>query len=333
MGKEDAEVFLDLYNDFIAKLEHYWEQLNTLATHWAKVDKFRAAWEEVDKADTVVEDKGTFVRIKRPIPPAFPADVDKAVKECEAECRRIDGECSELFGALQQDMAIQGRWDLTLPQFEYCDRKEHDDQSFARRFHEIREKAIGRKLYWSKFVKLPARHAEETPAPQAGQSGKALSRTIDDIVGNGESSEVEFKTTLRINQHTGKKDPKMELAVLKTIAGFLNTNGGTLVIGVSDDGKVLGIDVDGFGNEDKMSLHLVNLIKDRMSPTIMPFIHARFEDYKGCRVMVIECSKAGAPVFVKDGNVELFYIRTGPSTTELRASQTHEYIKQHWCPK
>jgi hypothetical protein len=154
--------------------------------------------------------------------------------------------------------------------------------------------------------------------------------SIEDIVGNGESSEVEFKSTLRVNQHTGNRDPRMELAVLKTIAGFLNTNGGILTIGVTDDGTLLGIDADGFENEDKMSLHLVNLIKDRMSSTIMPFIHARFEDYKGCRVMVIECSKVRTPVFVKDGNVERFYIRTGPSTTELSASQTQEYIKQRY---
>ena len=157
--------------------------------------------------------------------------------------------------------------------------------------------------------------------------------SIEDIVGNGESSEVEFKSTLRVNQHTGNRDPRMELAVLKTIAGFLNTNGGILTIGVTDDGTLLGIDADGFENEDKMSLHLVNLIKDRMSSTIMPFIHARFEDYKGCRVMVIECSKVRTPVFVKDGNVERFYIRTGPSTTELSASQTQEYIKQRYKGK
>lgn len=154
--------------------------------------------------------------------------------------------------------------------------------------------------------------------------------SIEDIMGNGESSEVEFKSTLRINQQTGNRDPRMELAVLKTIAGFLNTNGGFLMIGVTDDGTLLGIDADGFENEDKMSLHLVNLIKDRISPTIMPFIHTRFEDYKGCRVMVIECSKARTPVFVKDGNIERFYIRTGPSTTELSASQTQEHIKHRY---
>ncbi len=151
---------------------------------------------------------------------------------------------------------------------------------------------------------------------------------LSDILSNGESSEVEFKSTLRMNLHTGSKDPRIELAAIKTIAGFLNSNGGILTIGVADDRTPLGIEADGFENEDKMSLHFVNLIKERIGPSMMQFIHVRFEDYDSCRVMVIECSKAKSPVFVKDGNIERFYIRTGPSTTELSASQTQEYIKQ-----
>lgn len=154
--------------------------------------------------------------------------------------------------------------------------------------------------------------------------------SLNDIIANGESSEVEFKSTLRVNLHTGTKDPRIELSALKTIAGFLNSNGGILTIGVADDRTPLGIDADSFDNEDKMSLHLVNLIKDRIGATIMQFIHARFEDFDNCRVMVIECSKALTPVFVKDGNIEHFYIRTGPSTTELSASQTQVYIKQRF---
>ena len=154
--------------------------------------------------------------------------------------------------------------------------------------------------------------------------------SIKDIIVTGESDQVEFKSTLRTNLHTSNKDPRMELAVLRTIAGFLNTNGGVLTIGVADDRTPLGIDADGFENEDKMCLHLVNLIKERIGPSIMQFIHVRFEDYDSYRVMVIECSKAKTPAFAKDGNIERFYIRTGPSTTELSASQTQEYIKQRY---
>lgn len=157
-----------------------------------------------------------------------------------------------------------------------------------------------------------------------------LALSIDQIVQIGESNTVEFKSTLRLNLHTGKTDPRMEHAVLKTIAGFLNTHGGILTIGVADDGTTVGIEQDGFKNEDAMSLHLVNLIKDRMGPTVLQFIHMRFEDYDGHRVMVNECSSAKAPIFMKDGNIERFYIRTGPSTTELTASQIQDYIKQRF---
>lgn len=153
---------------------------------------------------------------------------------------------------------------------------------------------------------------------------------IEAFIENGESSEVEFKSTLRVNLHTGKADERIEKAALKTLAGFLNAKGGTLIIGVSDDGTPIGMDSDDFANEDKMSLHLVNLVNSRLGPQNMSHIHPRFEDFDGHRVMVLECAKAGTPVFMKDGDIERFYIRTGPSTTELLLSQAQNYIKQRF---
>jgi len=153
---------------------------------------------------------------------------------------------------------------------------------------------------------------------------------LSQVVMNGESEAVELKSTMRTNLHTGNKDPRMELAVLKTLAGFLNTNGGTLIVGVSDDGSPIGIETDGFPNEDKMGLHLVNIVKSRMGIQAMTSLHAHFDDHDDCRVMVVKCRRAPSPVFVKDGETERFYIRTGPSTTELSASQTQEYVKRNF---
>jgi len=153
---------------------------------------------------------------------------------------------------------------------------------------------------------------------------------LSKVIMTGESEEVEFKSTLRINLHTGNKDPRIELSVLKTLAGFLNTNGGTLVIGISDDGSPVGIQADSFENEDRMSQHLVNIVKARMGVTAMTNMHARFDDHEDNRVMVIRCGKSPTPVFVKDEDRERFYIRTGPATTELTASQTQEYLKQRF---
>jgi predicted HTH transcriptional regulator len=122
----------------------------------------------------------------------------------------------------------------------------------------------------------------------------------------------------------------MELAILKTIAAFLNMSGGTLIIGVTDDGNPVGIETDKFPNEDKMYLHLVNLIKDRMGPSSMMYIHPRFDDYQNVRVMVVDCTPGKSPVFLKDGPIERFFVRTGAATTELTASQMHDFIKQRF---
>jgi hypothetical protein len=153
---------------------------------------------------------------------------------------------------------------------------------------------------------------------------------LSKLVMNGESEAVEFKATLRTNMHTGNKDPRMELAVLKTLAGFLNNNGGTLIVGVFDDGTPVGIQADGFDNEDKMNLHLVNIIKSRMGITAITNLHIHFDDHDEFRVMIAKCQKSPAPIFVKDGDAEHFYIRTGASTTELSPSQTQDYIRQRF---
>ncbi len=167
---------------------------------------------------------------------------------------------------------------------------------------------------------------KEGPSPQVVQEEFDLLS----VLSNGENDATEFKSTLRTNLHTGAADKRMELAALKTLAGFLNTDGGTLIVGVSDDGSPVGIKSDGFPSEDKMSLHLVNIVKDRMGPEAMTAMNIHFDDYKDNRVMVIRSKRSSVPVYVKDENIERFYIRTGPSTTELTLSQAQSYIKQRF---
>ena len=169
-------------------------------------------------------------------------------------------------------------------------------------------------------------------ASGSAASGPALSALVpvEELVSAGESSDTEFKSTLRTNLHTGQSDPRIEHAALKTIAAFVNSNGGTLIIGVSDDGTPVGIDADKFPNEDKMYLHLVNLIRDRIGPQHMMFIHPRFDDFEDVRVLIVGCQKGRAPLYVREGGTERFYIRTGAATTELSASQMHQYISHRF---
>lgn len=135
---------------------------------------------------------------------------------------------------------------------------------------------------------------------------------------------------MRVNLHTQQRDQKIEFTALRAIASLLNSNGGTLIIGVSDDGRALGLEIDGFENEDKMSLHLNNLIHDRIGSHHSAHIRVRFEDYDDNRIMAVTCSRARVPVFLKDAGSEKFFIRNGPATRELSGSQQLEYIKSRF---
>ena len=151
-----------------------------------------------------------------------------------------------------------------------------------------------------------------------------------DMVRAGESDIVEFKSTLRTNLHTNKPDKKMEFAILRTLAGFLNTNGGTLVVGVSDDGTPVGIEADNFATADKLILHLTNIVNARIGPNAMTLIHAGFDDFEDSRVLVVNCQRSPTEVYVRDDNAQRFYVRTGPSTTELTGSDMVEYVNQRF---
>ncbi|ACY20451.1 hypothetical protein Gbro_1143 [Gordonia bronchialis DSM 43247] len=67
---------------------------------------------------------------------------------------------------------------------------------------------------------------------------------ITELIAGGESDHVEFKSTARINLRTEQKDPRMEHVIVKTVSAFVNADGGTLLIGVDDDGTPLGLDAD-----------------------------------------------------------------------------------------
>jgi hypothetical protein len=151
-------------------------------------------------------------------------------------------------------------------------------------------------------------------------------RPAAELISDGESDGVELKSTLRMNLHTGKADEKIELASLKTVAGFLNTNGGTLIVGVSDDGEALGLEPDNFASEDKMALHLVSLIRGRLGSGCLTEVHPRFEDHGEHRVLIVDCTPASTPTFVSDGKEKRFYVRTGPSTAELSGTDMQSYI-------
>jgi predicted HTH transcriptional regulator len=126
------------------------------------------------------------------------------------------------------------------------------------------------------------------------------------------------------------------MAALKSIAGFLNAKGGTLIIGVADNGDVVGLGSDGFQNKDKMALHLNNLLKDRIGDIFLPYVHADFEEYEieddkdAVEVMAIRCEKGPKAAFVKEGAAQRFFVRGPNATAELVGASITDYVKQRF---
>lgn len=141
----------------------------------------------------------------------------------------------------------------------------------------------------------------------------------------GENEKIEYKSTLRTNLTTGEKDPRIEKAVLKTLVAFLNTDGGTLLIGVADDGNVIGIDEGSFENRDKLNLHMTHLIANQIGNDFLHFISFRLVDFDGKGVMRVTCQKSNMPVFLIDGKNETFFVRSGPSSIDLNGTDLLNY--------
>jgi hypothetical protein len=151
---------------------------------------------------------------------------------------------------------------------------------------------------------------------------------IINIIRKGENEKIEFKSTLRTNLHTKQIDKKMEYEVLKTIVAFLNSNGGILLLGVSDKGGIVGIEKDGFTNTDGFYRHFTNLFKTYIGNEYLPFIKTELITIENRNVFKIICLPIDNEVFLKTEGREEFYVRSGPSSVKLEGSKLISYINQ-----
>lgn len=157
---------------------------------------------------------------------------------------------------------------------------------------------------------------------------------IEDIIALGESSELEFKSTLRWNTFTGAIDNRMEDSVVKTVAAFSNTDGGTLIIGVNDDGFVQGLENDFTslrGNKDDFELHLRNICNNSFGKSFTTSLTITFPATNNQEICRVEAGRGTKPVYAKlsDG-IERFYVRNGNATNELNVSEISNYVSNHF---
>ncbi len=165
--------------------------------------------------------------------------------------------------------------------------------------------------------------------------------STSELIESGEGQTIEFKSTARWNLHTGQADPKLEHIVLKTVCGFLNAEGGTLFIGVDDDGNSLGIGQDlgtlgGKGNIDGYELFLRQLLETGLSVSTAGTVRILFEPVGADHICVVRTSASGKPVFAKPAksqgraDVSEFWVRIGNQTRQLHGDDMVQYQSEHW---
>jgi len=166
----------------------------------------------------------------------------------------------------------------------------------------------------------------ESYVPEVYSNEKARDGILE-IIKAGESEKLEFKSTITTNIATGENDKRMEKAVLKSIVAFLNTSGGILLIGVSDDGSIYGVDEGQFPSRDKMNQHLSHMISSKIGSEYFAYVSFTIVDMEeGKAVVRVDCDKSKKPVFLKDGKAEEFYVRSGPASIELTGSNLVNYV-------
>jgi len=148
-----------------------------------------------------------------------------------------------------------------------------------------------------------------------------------ELIEMGETSQTEFKSTLRTNLHTKEPDKKIEHSVLKTIVAFLNSSGGNLLIGLDDKKNILGIENDNFQDEDKFRLHITNLIKSHIGNQFLPFIKFEIIKIQDKKIFRIICKESPKAVFLKTPETEEFFIRNGPASIKVEGSSLIEYVQ------
>lgn len=155
---------------------------------------------------------------------------------------------------------------------------------------------------------------------------------IKQLAASAESEHLEFKATARMNLHTRKQDQDLEWATVKTVAAFLNTDGGTLLIGIDDGGGVHGIE-DDLKVTRSLDRYTAWLSGDLLGAAIGPEVIAQYVRLAAVSiddrtVMMVEVRKSPSITFAERAGKEYVYVRNGNQTRELRPSEVLRLSQQ-----
>lgn len=158
---------------------------------------------------------------------------------------------------------------------------------------------------------------------------------IVELLNKGEHENLEFKSTFRWDTRQNAVNRTLEKSVMKTIAAFLNSQGGQLVIGVDDNKNIVGLDPD-YGSLNKKDAdgfenHFTHVFHNMIGAEFRQFVKLNWSQANGKECCIVSVAPGSKPAYLKnDSNGEEFFIRTGNGTTSLKLSEAKTYIDSRW---
>jgi type I restriction enzyme, R subunit len=192
---------------------------------------------------------------------------------------------------------------------------------------EITESVIAQLKTDTEFAALIAREVLGTAPP-------AL-RTLEELLANDEDDAVEYKSTARWDIREERRNPAIEDAIVKTVAAFLNTEGGTLLIGVGPDRTVVGLSPDyphvkppnGDGFVNWLTSHLANAL----GAAAVMRTRARVIAHDGFEICRLDVAKSSQPVWASNSRGDrLFYVRMNNSSRVMPDGELRAYVSDRW---
>jgi hypothetical protein len=183
----------------------------------------------------------------------------------------------------------------------------------------------------SELVRTFRKIAEKAPKRQTFEELTKL--PVSELIKNGETDSVEFKSSFIWDYKRKQPNKLISSIIARTVSCFMNSNGGIILVGVSNDKKILGLDKDLTQlnkSLDKLELHFTNIINKYLGKISRPQVSLQFETINEKTVAAIQVRKSPRPVYLQyEGKTE-FFIRSGNSCQPLDISEAHLYIKDHW---
>jgi hypothetical protein len=159
-------------------------------------------------------------------------------------------------------------------------------------------------------------------------------RDAIDLIAQEEDNQIEFKSTFQWDKEKECRNKDLKIEVIKTIAAFNNTDGGYLIIGVSDNKQIFGLerDFDLLGRQDKDGFcqALTQEIENSIGRSFTTKPNISFKVVEEKCICLIKINIGHEPAWVSVGNRFVFYIRTQNSTRELDPKEASEHILKKW---